>query len=96
MSDERTEAEREMNGRCIAHAFHTTRSDNRAIARSDALSGEDNAFQSAGTDLVDGGRIGAGLQTSQESNLPCGGLTHAGLDDVAEVYLLYECRIYLF
>ena len=96
MSDERIELERDMNRRCITHAFHTARSDNRAVARSDTLSGEDDRFQPAGTDLVDGSRIGAGLQTSLESSLPCGGLTHTGLYDVAEVYFLYECRIYLF
>lgn len=45
--------------RRVAHALHTAGRDNTPVAALNALSSEHDGLHAAGTDLVDGGGIGA-------------------------------------
>lgn len=81
------------NSRSIAHTLHSTSSDDGAIATLDSLGSKHDGFHAAGTDLVDGGGIGAGLETSGEGDLTSRGLADTSLDDVSEVDLLNDGRI---
>lgn len=82
-----------MNSRGITHTLHATGGNNTAIAGSNALRGEDNRFHPTGTNFVDCGGIGAGLQPSTEGNLTCRGLAYTSLDNIAKVDLLNNSGI---
>jgi hypothetical protein len=80
--------------RSITHTFHASCGNNGSLTEFDTLGGKYNGFQAACTDLVDRGRVRAGLETCCESNLSSRRLTNTGLHDVSKVDLLHGCRIY--
>ena len=84
---------RTLHLRGIAHTLHTTSDHHRLVSRRDALSGKHNGLQSAGADLVNSCRIGAGLHASSKSDLTCRGLANTRLYDIAEVDLLHGCGV---
>lgn len=79
--------------RGIAHALHSTSSNDRAVTKLDSLRSEHDGLHAASADLVDGGGIGAGLKTGTKGDLTSRRLADASLDDVSEVDLLNNGRV---
>ena len=76
------------DARCIAHALHSASNNHVLVAGRDALRRQHDRLHPTSADLVDRGRVRAGLHARTERDLTRWRLADTSLHDIAEVDLL--------